>query len=521
MARRKEKLIDKIVKNDYNNDLEEILAKKAFSEEAKNLLLDSLYKTENSYKDYKTVKRNVPTIEDYIQNIIMCVKKRCDSIEIIKPKIGDKPTFSIDKENKKIKCFPSAKQILYALAKIQKYEDIVKVEPDFINYALTDILNIGNCNNSIEPIRDFNGYSWSPSVFDINDYYCNLIYQDLNILSDYNLIEEWTNNNDDMVDYMELFKLDLEKKYSKQFQKVILELLITISILMEIKNNKEYKKDIIQRKKEIQKELKAMEDKVDYLNSISKQKRKLNDKIRKIDIILSNKDKLSKEYENRNKDLPLSKKIFSKKVLKKILAQEREEYFLELKKCNDKMNSKKYVRIKKEYEYEYEYLKLAELKEIEEEIEKRIILLQKRVLQAIKLKAQKTSSREQINNIICELRYFNMIPFNSKTRVGEISKLKKMMTTTLSVAIEKAYELKAFNDIFKDKSKNISILRHMFNLKIIKLEDVGLKILKEKEGFFVQFFDDDVLDEKIKLDIQIDKKDLKIRFNKKIKVFDL
>lgn len=521
MSKRKEKLIDKIVKKDYNNNLEEILAKKAFSEETKNLLLDSLYKTENAYKDYKTVKRNAPTIEEYIENIILSVKNSCDSIKIIKPKIGEKPTFRMDKENKKIECFPSAKKILYALAKIQKFEDIIRIEPGFINYALTDILNIGNCNNSIEPIRDFNGYSWSPSVQDIDDYYCNLIYQDLNLLSNYKLIEEWTNNNDGMVDYIELFKSDLEMKYSRQFQKEILELLKTIAILIEYNKNKEYREIIKKRKTEIQNELKAMEDKVSYLDNISKQKRKLNDKIRKIDVILSDKEKISKEYENRNKDLPLSNKIFSKKVLKKILAEEREKYVLELKKCNEKMNSKKFVEFKKECEYENEYLKLLELKGIKEEIEKRIILLQKRVLQAIKYKAKNATSREQINNIIYELRYFNMLPFDLKTKIGAIQNLKKMMTTTINIVINKAYELKAFNDIFKDKSKNTNVLKYLFSLKIIKLEDVGFKILKEKEGFFVQFFDDDVLDEKIKLDISIDKKDLKIKFNKKIRVFDL
>jgi aspartate carbamoyltransferase regulatory subunit len=86
LTKRKEKLLDKFVKRDYNNDLEEILAKKHFKEEVKNLLLDSLYKTENAYKDYETVKKNVPTIDEYIKNVIQCVKKRCDDIELTKPR---------------------------------------------------------------------------------------------------------------------------------------------------------------------------------------------------------------------------------------------------------------------------------------------------------------------------------------------------------------------------------------------------------------------------------------------------
>ena len=521
LTKRKEKLLDKFVKKDYNNDLEEILAKKHFKEEVKNLLLDSLYKTENAYKDYETVKKNVPTVDEYVQNIIQCVKKRCDEIELTKPKYGEKPTFSIDKENKKIICFPSTKLILYALAKIQKYDDIVKVEPDFINYALTDLINNGNCINNIEPIRDFNGFSWNPSSSDINDFYSNLIYQDLNIICDNKLIEEWADNNDDMIDYMELFEEDLEKKYGRKYKKEILELLKTISILIAINNNKTYKEKICKRKKEIQKELNAMNDKINYLNDISKRKKEISKLIREIDIILNNKEKLTKEYEKRNKDLPLNKKIFSKNVLKKVLARERDEYLLKLKEYNDKMNSKNFLYLRNKYEYELTYLKLSETKEIEEEILKIIILLQKRTLQAIKLKIKNASSREEINRIIYELRYFNLISIDRNTRIRDITKLKKMLTKTQAEAIAKAYELKSLKELYKDRTQSIKVLKYIFNLKIIKLEDIGYKILKEKDSFYVQFFDDDVIDEKIKLDTQINKKDLKIRFNKKIKLFDL
>ena len=418
-------------------------------------------------------------------------------------------------------CFPGTKQILYAVVKIQKHEDIIKIEPDFINYSLTDLLNKGNCINSIEPIRDFNGFSWSPVSSDIEDYYSNLIYQDLNILCDNKLLEEWIDNNNDMIDYMELFRDDLEKRYGKKFQKEILELLKTISILMEISNNKKYKDEIYNRKNKLEKELEAMKNKTKYLDDISKYKRKLNDKIGKVDIILNDKEKLKKEYEKRNKDLPLEQKIFSKKVLKKILSKEREEYLLELKNCNDKMNSKKFIKYKKECEYELEYLKLVECKEVEKEIFERAILLQKRTLQAIKLRIKNAINREEINRIIYEIRYFNLLPIDEKTKIGETAKLNKMLTTTKVDVIAKAYELKSLNDIYKDKTKNINILKYIFNLKIIKLEDIGFKIIKDKDDYYIQFYDDDVADEKVKLDIEIKKEDLKIRINKKIKLFDL
>ena len=56
MLNRKEKFLDKIVKKDYNNELETILENKKFDENAKNLLLNILYKIEAAYKDYEKVK---------------------------------------------------------------------------------------------------------------------------------------------------------------------------------------------------------------------------------------------------------------------------------------------------------------------------------------------------------------------------------------------------------------------------------------------------------------------------------
>ena len=68
MQKKKDKLLDKIVKKDYNNELEEILEKKYFEENVKSLLLNILYKVETAYKDYEKVKQDVETKEEYIEN---------------------------------------------------------------------------------------------------------------------------------------------------------------------------------------------------------------------------------------------------------------------------------------------------------------------------------------------------------------------------------------------------------------------------------------------------------------------
>ena len=59
MITKKKKFGYKLKNINYNNKLEQVLSKKMFKEDVKNLLLDSLYKIETSYSDYSTVKKNV------------------------------------------------------------------------------------------------------------------------------------------------------------------------------------------------------------------------------------------------------------------------------------------------------------------------------------------------------------------------------------------------------------------------------------------------------------------------------
>ena len=48
---------------DYNSELEEVLDRKYFPANVKNLLLSMIYKIENSYKDYEIIKRVVRSKE--------------------------------------------------------------------------------------------------------------------------------------------------------------------------------------------------------------------------------------------------------------------------------------------------------------------------------------------------------------------------------------------------------------------------------------------------------------------------
>lgn len=519
MTRKKDKLLDKFVKKDYNNKLEEVLVKKTYQEEVKNLLLDILYKVETSYKDYETVKRNVLPKEEYIETIISIVKNDCDYIKFIRPENKSEENLVVDKGNKEIVCYPIARKLLYCLAKIRKSEDIIKVETDLLNKTLTKLINVGNNINMVEPLRDFNGFSWNIAVLEIENFYYNLIYQDLIILVGNKILEEWANKHDDMVDYMELFEEDLEKKYEKKIAKDILELLKTISVFLELIVNDSCKDEIIKQKEEKEIELQKMENKEKYIEDLCSKKKDIIGKIKNIDIILNDKEILAKEYAKRNENLALEQKIFSKRILTIKLEQEREELMSQMQSCNELMKTKNFLERKKKLKYELKYLKLIETEDLKKELFEKIVLLQKQVLQALKMKIKKTTDKEKLIQILYEIRYFNLIPIDDNQKIGQVSKLKRMLNIVKNEAIAKAYELKIINEFFKNISSNIDIVEYIFSLDIIKLEDIYVKLIKEKDGMYIQFFDDNIIDEKFKIEFEVEKQDLKVKLNKKVKLF--
>ena len=77
------KLFSKI--KDYNSKLEEVLERKVFSANVKNLLLSMIYKLEISYEDYKEVKRVVKSKQEFIEELIEIIDNNCENIKAVEP----------------------------------------------------------------------------------------------------------------------------------------------------------------------------------------------------------------------------------------------------------------------------------------------------------------------------------------------------------------------------------------------------------------------------------------------------
>ena len=522
MKNKRDKLLGKIIKKDYNNELEEVLSKKNFNEDVKNLLLDILYKIENAYGDYTEVKINVLSKEEYIQNIINIIKNSCNSIKFITSNAEtdiESKKFKIDFENKEIECFPIERKILYCLGKIKRRDDIVKSEGELLNRTLTNLLNIGNNINLVEPLRDFNGFSWNISVSEIENLYYNIIYQDLIILVGNRFLEDWVNKREIILDYMVLFKEKLEGKYGSKISKKIIKLMKKLSILLELSTNSEFENEIKNRKKEAKKELECMNNRAKFLEDICSEKKKLEKRIKKIDLINNDKNLLQDEYNKINKRLPLDKKIFSMRVFSKKLNEEREKDLSKINEYNSLMNPSNFKIRKIQLEELTEYLELADSEKKEDKIYENIIEMQKQILRAFKVKIDNVKSKDELLKIIYEFRYFCLIPISEEKNMKNCTKLWRLEKIVIKEILRKANEFKLINEIFKEVNENIEVLKNMFSLQIISLEDIFFKVFKENDSFYIQFFDENIIDERFKINLEVNKEDFKIKLGKKIKLF--
>ena len=112
---------------DYNYILDQLLEKKCFRQDVKNLLLSMVYKVETSYSDYTKIKRNNLSKSDFIENIIIKpIRENCNYIYLVNPK--DEERKILEKQNviamtneaeKTIYAYPTEMALLYGLSDIR------------------------------------------------------------------------------------------------------------------------------------------------------------------------------------------------------------------------------------------------------------------------------------------------------------------------------------------------------------------------------------------------------------------
>lgn len=556
----KEDIFSKINLKDYNNVLENILEQKAFSEDVKNLLLSMLYKIENGYEDYKTIKVNVSSKKSYVKKIIQVIKDECKEIQLIKPlseesKILEENNvnYIVEKETGKIISYPNERMMLEALVTLSQKDIVLDEQYSLYNLAMKDVLSIGNRMNCVEVIRDFNGWSWDITTNQMEGKNINIVYQSLLILLGNRFLQNWITNKEDddedeeveipsneilrskynenfgmtkeemqedkTIDYIRKMQEILAEKYGEENAIEFLEQLIKTILVIDCNINEKQRKIVLNLQNQFTKDLEKMQDNKAYVEELSKKKKELAERIKNIDTLLSDDKMLKEEYENRNSKLANKDKIFSVSHLSIMLEKEKEKYFKEIKEYNLQMQPKEFVETKKALEEKLEFFEDIDVKENEKtNEEKQIILLQKFFLKCFEEKIKRALTKKEITNLIYELRYYEQLPYR-QYNISKEEKIAEYLKKVEKQVIKKACLEKVLIKFSDEEELNYDILKNQFQSKIIKLENT-IYVLKYKKGILkLEIYDTNIEEETREIEIK-EKVELHVKLNKKIKIWE-
>ena len=505
---------DLFYKVKYTEQLETILEKKSFSVDVKNLLLNMLYKIENSYNDYETVKRMVDTKDDTIKELLKIIAQ-CNGIEIIRPITPKKNSktkvkFKVEQKNKTIQVEPNEKSLLYALYNLPIEPKVyLSEEYSAIRNSLPYVLQEGKNISKAEVIRDFDAWSWNAIHSEMVSVETNLVYQNLQILLGKEFLEKWMKLEKEKMT-VEILKKELKKILDEDEVDQFMNLIFKLSIIIYCKKNKKEEIRIYEELEANTLELEKLNNTEDFIKEISNKKVKCRKRIKEIDRIINDSELLKKELKKIN-DKNIDDEI-SDEEYKRILKKQRRKVEKEIENANYLLEPKNFVEMKKELEKQNRLL--IGIKE-QDEKDNFLLQTQKYFIKGLKSKVNNASTKKEIVELMYLLRYYKFIPYLNKKYVKDIGKLKKLISETEDLIIEKIIDLKVVNRFSNNIEFDKNLIKKIFELKIMSLENIYI-MFDKKEGTVSTFYDVETIEKVYEMD---DKNTKVIKYKKKIKMF--
>ena len=556
---RKEEIFSKIQLKDYNNDLENVLEAKDFSVDVKNLLLSMLYKIENGYEDYRTIKVNVTSKKYFLKKIIQIVQNECKEIVLVKPMSKESEileeanaNYIIDKAKSKIIVYHNDRMLLEALILLDQQEIKVNNKYELFKDAIANVLSLGNIMSNSEVVRDFNGWSWDITPSQLKSKSINIVYQNLLILMGNSFMQKWITDNeeiedidlpnneilrskynssfgitkDDMIkkksfDYVSEIEKTIENIGGKELAEEFIDVFFKTVLAINCNMSEKQRNSVIEIQDKLKTSIDKMNDNKKFIEEISEIKKEINKKVRKIDKILNDESLLNKEYEERNKKLSNKDKIFSVSHLTIMLEKEREKYIKEIENNNKKLEPMEFVKIKHELLKQYDFFDEIGLNKSEDgkaDVKKQIIELQKVFLKCFEQMVKNAEDKNAILDLIYVFRYYRNIPFLTNN-LGKIKETENQIEQIQRMLITKACINKNLIIFSENKELNYQLLKPLFSTKIINLNNIIYVLNYHKGILSIKVYDTNIEEDNIEIKI-LEKVELSVKLNKKIKVLE-
>lgn len=497
---------------DYNSILEEILDTKYFSSTIKNLLLSMIYKIEISYKDYEVVKRKARPKEEFLEEILNVIKNYCDNIKTVEPDsnqakmlIKNNVLAVTNERERSILTYPTELSLLYAISDIEPKFFYMSNEFLF-KKTFQNILVDGYNSNNIEILNNFNGWSWDTNQRKDANVLSNLIYQNLLIIKGEEFLTDWRNHASNKRNFIYELKDTLRNVTGTDDYFSVL-----CTILYKITKDKQKINEIL---KEKYKEFKKMQDKEKYMLNLKVKKEKALNAIERLDKILDDDNLLIKEFARRNAGIEDDKKIVNVKNLKYVLLRERENFENIIKDAEFMQKPSNYIKRKNELAG---FIKIVNSKK---ELNELVLELQNQFLLFMDKKVTRLTEKNEIIDMIYELRYYkNILIFDNKY-VKECEELNKIINKIMKKIITKCCKIGYIKIFSMDISLNYEIISYAIDTKIISLEDIKLYFEYGKDEILIKIYDKEIFEKQGRKKIENPKNQLEVKQKKMIKLFN-
>ena len=539
-----------IMKDDYIYEVEKVLEKKKITNEIKSLVMDTLFKIEETYPNYKRVKVDVLEKKEYINQIIRALKM-VENIEVMymqeKDVLKCVTKTMVDKNENgyyDITIYQNNLSLLYAL------QTIIHEEYGGNEIACSDtfttILKYGGIYSDIEILRDFSGWNWNRnSIKNINIYH-DIIYKNLLLILGIDKIIELKKTKQ-CIYFMKKYLL---KKYKNKNVEKLIDIIKEIIFVM---GSEEERNLELEANKKIIEMYMAMKDIRKFTQTINEEKKKNNKLLAKYDKILNSHKVLEREYEEYLKNIeekegkPSKTSLNLDKMLDALESNEEEnigkiekletedierfsiEIFEKRKKIYNKNlelskigNPENYVQHKKLLEdkirhiLNYEKVKGNSKKE-EELLENLVLEFQKIVYDMLEDRIEVLYTNEEVIDEIYRQRYIRYQNVSKDKHIYQISDLYQKMDKILHLIVDKAMKFEVLEKVSEEKNTNYAAVSPALKTEILFLEDVKVSIYTGKTTLLC-IYDGNVLIKEIEL-FDVDPKLISIPTKKKIKLF--
>ena len=258
-----------------------------------------------------------------------------------------------------------------------------------------------------------------------------------------------------------------------------------------------------------------MEDKIKFIEETKSKKIRLTKKLEKIDIALNDKKILEKNFEKSNSKLSVEKKIKTAYEYKKMLKKEREKILNQINDLSFLLKPSNFINKKQIMQ------NAIDLCAGDNSLENAIIESQNEFLNFLDKKLNKMKTRDEIIDLIYELRYYQKIRITDDVVIEDIEKIDNHIDKVFKKAITKLCELGAIRIISMDINLNYEIIKYALNITIISLEQIRLSFDIDDNGLVIRVYDKDNFEKQGRKQIQVSKKKklLEVPLKRRVKLF--